>query len=285
VITLRDLEGFRRGRGLPDLGLTEANQSVLLHRARSRVRRALETISASTREKPRSAMSCEELVELVTALLEGALGAAVPGGSRPTWRSARAARLSRQKCADRCDWPGGCAPGALAGGRARRSGAAFREVGGRPRNATLSGSKPHAASRPEGDGRPVAAEREAGTPAGDAPTSRRPPGRAIGDQSAANRQGPVVGRPAAAVWSRSTLRKTSYAPTGARAYRPREAITYAVAEVDVHVALPPTAPSEGPPSHGVVTIVPVGPADSVAPPATRLRAQAYWPWSRRSPAL
>jgi RNA polymerase sigma-70 factor, ECF subfamily len=42
VITLRDLEGCSASEACRILGVTEANQRVLLHRARSRVRRALE---------------------------------------------------------------------------------------------------------------------------------------------------------------------------------------------------------------------------------------------------
>jgi RNA polymerase sigma-70 factor, ECF subfamily len=42
VITLRDIEGFGAEETCNALGLTETNQRVLLHRARSRVRRALE---------------------------------------------------------------------------------------------------------------------------------------------------------------------------------------------------------------------------------------------------
>jgi RNA polymerase sigma-70 factor (ECF subfamily) len=42
VITLRDIEGWTSDEVCHFLGLTEANQRVLLHRARSRVRRALE---------------------------------------------------------------------------------------------------------------------------------------------------------------------------------------------------------------------------------------------------
>ena len=42
VITLRDVEGMTAAETCELLELTEANQRVLLHRARSRVRRALE---------------------------------------------------------------------------------------------------------------------------------------------------------------------------------------------------------------------------------------------------
>jgi len=42
VITLRDVEGWSAEEVCEALGLSEANQRVLLHRARSRVRRAIE---------------------------------------------------------------------------------------------------------------------------------------------------------------------------------------------------------------------------------------------------
>ena len=42
VITLRDLEGWAPGEVCEALGITDANQRVLLHRARSRVRQVLE---------------------------------------------------------------------------------------------------------------------------------------------------------------------------------------------------------------------------------------------------
>jgi RNA polymerase sigma-70 factor, ECF subfamily len=43
VVTLRDLEGMRSTEVCELLGITEANQRVLLHRGRSRMREALET--------------------------------------------------------------------------------------------------------------------------------------------------------------------------------------------------------------------------------------------------
>jgi RNA polymerase sigma-70 factor (ECF subfamily) len=42
VITLRDVEGLTAGEVCDLLDLTPANQRVLLHRARARVRRGLE---------------------------------------------------------------------------------------------------------------------------------------------------------------------------------------------------------------------------------------------------
>jgi RNA polymerase sigma-70 factor (ECF subfamily) len=42
VITLRDIEGWRSDEVCNALSISETNQRVLLHRARSKVRRALE---------------------------------------------------------------------------------------------------------------------------------------------------------------------------------------------------------------------------------------------------
>ncbi|MCA1845159.1 MAG: RNA polymerase sigma factor, partial [Actinobacteria bacterium] len=47
VITLRDLKGFTAQEACEVLGLTEANQRVLLHRARSKVRARLEDYLSS----------------------------------------------------------------------------------------------------------------------------------------------------------------------------------------------------------------------------------------------
>jgi len=41
VITLRDVQGFASDEVCNALGISESNQRVLLHRARSKVRRAL----------------------------------------------------------------------------------------------------------------------------------------------------------------------------------------------------------------------------------------------------
>ncbi len=46
VVTLRDIEGWRAAEVCELLGLSESNQRVLLHRARSRMRRALEAYFA-----------------------------------------------------------------------------------------------------------------------------------------------------------------------------------------------------------------------------------------------
>ena len=48
VITLRDIEGLSSAEVCNTLALTETNQRVLLHRARSRVRAALETYLSET---------------------------------------------------------------------------------------------------------------------------------------------------------------------------------------------------------------------------------------------
>jgi RNA polymerase sigma-70 factor (ECF subfamily) len=53
VIVLRDVEGLTAAETCQLLGLTEGNQRVLLHRARSRVRRALEQYLDGTRQGER----------------------------------------------------------------------------------------------------------------------------------------------------------------------------------------------------------------------------------------
>jgi len=49
VITLRDIDGLETEEICRLLGITVTNQRVLLHRARTRVRLALETYLAGTR--------------------------------------------------------------------------------------------------------------------------------------------------------------------------------------------------------------------------------------------
>ena len=78
VITLRDVEGMTAAETCELLGLTEGNQRVLLHRARSRVRRALERYLDETEVRPMTDpttddLECREVVEVVTDYLEGAL--------------------------------------------------------------------------------------------------------------------------------------------------------------------------------------------------------------------
>ena len=68
VIALRDIQGYSAEEARNALGVSETNQRVLLHRARSKVRAALEAAHGG-----RERMTCQELVELVTDYLEGRL--------------------------------------------------------------------------------------------------------------------------------------------------------------------------------------------------------------------
>jgi RNA polymerase sigma-70 factor (ECF subfamily) len=52
VVTLRDIQGWRADEVCRALELSEANQRVLLHRGRSKVRAALEAYLASERGLP-----------------------------------------------------------------------------------------------------------------------------------------------------------------------------------------------------------------------------------------
>ena len=52
VITLRDLEGWDAQDVTDLLGITDANHRVLLHRARAKVRQALEEYLPDTCNKP-----------------------------------------------------------------------------------------------------------------------------------------------------------------------------------------------------------------------------------------
>ena len=76
VITLRDMIGCTPEETCNALGLTDTNQRVLLHRARTKVRAALEAAFDTTEARCVNEMDCKELVEAITAYLDGALPAA-----------------------------------------------------------------------------------------------------------------------------------------------------------------------------------------------------------------
>ena len=81
MIRLRDLEGWTSVDTCNALEVSETNQRVLLHRARSKVRQALEMhfegrvmrIFRIFRRRPGPDLACIELVELVTDYVEGVL--------------------------------------------------------------------------------------------------------------------------------------------------------------------------------------------------------------------
>ena len=72
VVTLRDMLGFDSGEVCELLDISIANQRVLLHRGRAAVRQVLEDY-LRRRLMTTGPMDCNELVELVTAYLDGAL--------------------------------------------------------------------------------------------------------------------------------------------------------------------------------------------------------------------
>ena len=80
MIRLRDVEGWSAEEVADALEITDVNQRVLLHRARSKVRAALEGYLGRRAGDDMSVelddITCRELVELVTDYLEGALAPA-----------------------------------------------------------------------------------------------------------------------------------------------------------------------------------------------------------------
>ena len=85
------------------LELTPGNQRVLLHRARCegprRARALLRGVAAVSGPIIPGGITCREVVELVTAYLDGALDARRPGGWRPTSSSARRAPSTSSRSA------------------------------------------------------------------------------------------------------------------------------------------------------------------------------------------
>ncbi len=80
MIRLRDVDGWSSEEVRNALDISEVNQRVLLHRARANVRQRPRGLPRSRRPTiDTEALSCQELVELVTDYLEGAL---VPGDLR-----------------------------------------------------------------------------------------------------------------------------------------------------------------------------------------------------------
>ena len=70
VILMRDIEGWSAGEVCEALEISEANQRVLLHRARSKVRRVPRVLP---RAGAGADMTCQELTEVLTDYLEGVM--------------------------------------------------------------------------------------------------------------------------------------------------------------------------------------------------------------------
>ena len=76
VLVLRDVEGWSPDEVCAALGISDGNQRILLHRARSKVRAALETYlcpGSDAMSADVEHLTCQEFVEVLTDYLEGAL--------------------------------------------------------------------------------------------------------------------------------------------------------------------------------------------------------------------
>ena len=82
VIRLRDVAGWSSEEVRNALDLTETNQRVLLHRARAKVRRALDDYLEADAMSAGGDLACQDLVELLTDYLEGTLPADGRGDRR-----------------------------------------------------------------------------------------------------------------------------------------------------------------------------------------------------------
>ena len=104
MIRLRDVEGWTPTEVADALEISDGNQRVLLHRARSKVRAALEDYLDPDMEVALMSlfirdMACQELVELVTAYLDGSLSRSDRRRFRgPHPRTARTARRTSSRC-------------------------------------------------------------------------------------------------------------------------------------------------------------------------------------------
>ena len=116
VVLLRDVEGLSSAEVCEVLAISEANQRVLLHRGRSKLRQLLESelggwaamsfLSGLLRFRPRPRdLPCQQVVELVTDYLEGALPPARPPPARGAPR--RLPALHRVPGPDARDDPAG----------------------------------------------------------------------------------------------------------------------------------------------------------------------------------
>ena len=112
VITMCDIEGFDPDEICNVLDISLTNQRVLLHRARSRVRQALDDYMGDTSISMKLSrdLTCAEVVELVTEYLEGGLS---PARARALRGASRRLRLvhdvSRADAADDRRAPVDCA--------------------------------------------------------------------------------------------------------------------------------------------------------------------------------